>query len=178
MRMLSAALAWACFGLGLVPTLNAQAAYTATRRVRVQIGVGGLYLHTDFTPAEDEGVADWVDVDFARHVGIEGKVQFGSLRTPDAIGERSYFLGPRVRFARGRLNVFGTAGLGQGTISNRLLGTFSTYNLANFGGGAEWLVERHWNLRLADVEVARWLGFPPNGLTPVSLVAGASYVLP
>lgn len=178
MRMWLGALASVCVFLGIAPTLNAQADYTATRRVRVQIGGGGLYLHTDFSPAADEGIAFWGDIDFARHVGIEGKIQFGSLRTPDAISERSYVVGPRVRFARGRLSVFGTAGLGQGTIGNRVLGTASTYNLANFGGGAEWLVERHWNLRLADVEVEHWLSFPPHGLTPVSLVAGVSYVLP
>ena len=178
MRVLAAAVLCLCFWVGLVPPLSAQAAYTATRRVRIQIGGGALYLHTDFSSRADEGLALWGDVDFASHVGIEGKVQFGSVRTPDAIAERRYIIGPRFSFRRGRLNLFGTVGVGQGTISNRQLGTASTYNLANLGGGAELVAGRHLNIRLADLEVQRWLSFPPHGLLPVSLIAGVSYVLP
>lgn len=157
---------------------HAQAVYTATHSARLQLGAGGLYLRTDYGSHPAKGLALWGDYDFSRHLGLEGALHLGGIRTPDRIGERSYTLGPRVFFRRDRLNFFATFTVGQGTISNQRYSTASTYNLYGYGAGLEYLIAEHINLRLGDVEVQRWLSFAQHGLAPLSVVAGASYVIP
>jgi len=162
----------------LVASVDAQAVYTAAQSARLQFGAGGLYLRNDYSARATEGAAVWGDYDFSRHLGIEGSVQFGGVRAPDRIGERSYLLGPRVLFRRGRSDFFAKFGVGQGTISNQRYGTASTYNLYSYGAGWEYLILEHINLRLGDVTMERWLSFEPHGLSPLSIVVGASYVIP
>ena len=161
----------------LAASASAQAVYAAGHRARLQFGGGGLALRNDYSAHAAEGVAIWGDYDFSRNLGVEGAVHFGGIRAPDRIGERSYAFGPRVVFRRGRMSVFGTLVAGQGTISNQRYNTASTYNLFGYGGGLEYLIAEHLNLRLGDVEVQRWHSFPPHGLAPLSFVVGVSYVL-
>jgi len=163
---------------GSVRAVQAQAAYTATRPVRLQFGAGGLYLRNNFSPRPAEGVAIWGDLDFTRYIGLEAAVHFGGLRAPDHIGQRTYSVGPRLSYRRKRLNVFATLGAGQGTISNQLYHTSSTYNLVSYGAGLEIQAAGRLQIRVASVEVQRWLSFEPHGLAPFSVITGVSYVIP
>lgn len=165
------------FGV-LLQAVHAQAVYTATRAVSVQLGIGALYLHSDFRPQANEGLTVWGACDFSRHVGLEASFHAGGLRAPDGVGERSYTVGPRLMYRHQRAKIFATLSLGQGTITNQVYGTASTFNLYSYGAGFEYVAGRHVVVRAVDIEEQRWLNFIPHGLSPVLVTSGVSYVIP
>lgn len=56
--------------------------------------------------------------------------------------------------------------------------TSSTNNLVSYGAGLEIEVTHRIKIRVAQMEVQRWLSFEPHGLAPVSVLSGVSYVIP
>jgi opacity protein-like surface antigen len=61
-----------------------------------------------------------------------------------------------------------------GNASTGSLGANLAYNIAAGSIGADYRLTRSINLR-AEYEYQRWMGFPPNGLTPTVASIGAAY---
>ncbi len=45
-----------------------------------------------------------------------------------------------------------------------------------FGGGVEYRVKHHYNLRV-DLEEQKWPDFSPHTLSPIAITAGVAYVI-
>jgi len=167
--------------LVLVPSMRAQAVYTAERTSRIQAGGGLLYLNNDFTPGSVYGGSFWGDFDFSRHIGLEIEGHLGSLITPDDVTETSYLVGPRISYRRRRLNLYGKIMVGRGTISTvhpTLPNTSSTYNIIPaYGGGLDYQFSRKLNFRVVDFEVQKWPDFEPHTLSPLAISIGLMYVI-
>ncbi len=165
------------FSLALISNLRAQAVYTADRTARISVGAGGSYLNTDYAPKPTYGPSFFADIDFYRHLGLEAEGHFGGVISPDDIGENSYLAGPRVFLRRYRLTGYGKVMLGRGIITNQRYNLSSTYNLYAYGGGLEYRAARRLTVRAIDFEMQKWPSFPPNGLSPLVVTVGASYII-
>ncbi len=161
----------------VLPSLHAQADYTAFRTTRIQAGAGGMYLNTDYTESSNKGVSIWGDYDFNRFLGAEVEAHFGSIISPDDIGETSYFIGPRVSYRRRNAALYAKIVVGRATISNQQVNTSSTYNAYAYGGGLDYKVSRHFNVRAVDFELQKWPDFEPHTLSPLSISVGLMYII-
>ena len=165
-----------------VPAVHAQAVYAATESTRIQAGVGGLYLHNDYTDKAGQGLSIWVDYDFKNfrgfEIGVEAAAHFGGIITPDDIGENSYLIGPRVSYKKRRLDIYGKLLVGRATITNQLLNQSSSFNvLPAFGGGVDYRVSRKFNIRAVDFELQQWPDFEPHTLSPYAISVGVMYII-
>ncbi len=157
------------------PLLQAQASYTATRSGHIEAGAGLMYLNNDYGVKNDEGASFWGDGDISRHIGVEGEIHLGTLRSPSDVGENSYLIGPRVSLHRGRFTPYAKFMVGRGTIVNDFYNTSSSYWLYALGGGVDYRFHGRFSWRVADFEMQRWHGFVPNGLTPYAISTGVMY---
>ena len=165
------------FSLAFISQLNAQAVYTAERTARITIGAGGSYLNTDYAPKPTYGPSFFADIDAFRHLGFEAEGHFGGIISPDDLGENSYLVGPRAFIRRSRMTGYGKLMLGRGIITNQLFNLSSSYNIYAFGGGLEYRAARRITVRAIDFEMQKWPSFPPNGLSPLIVTVGASYII-
>lgn len=162
---------------------HAQALPTATRNATIQAGVAAMSLNTDYTARHTAGLMGFANYDFIHlfHLdgGVEGEARFGGLHSPDDIGENSYLVGPRISYRRRQLKLYGKIMGGRGTIFHDAPNNnnSSSFYLIGAGGGLEYRVKQHFNVRILDVEGQRWRHFPPNGLTPLALSAGVAYII-
>jgi hypothetical protein len=164
--------------LVLVPTLRAQAIYTATRTSRIQAGVGGSYIQPDYADKAILGISAWGDYDFNSFLGLEATIHLGDLITPNDFTEVSYLVGPRLLYHRRKLTVYGKAMIGHATITNQLKGGESSgFNTYAYGGGLEYRLGRKFNLRAIDVELQQWPNFEPHTLSPMLYTVGLSYII-
>jgi Outer membrane protein beta-barrel domain len=166
----------------LSPAMHAQAIYAAKQNFRIQAGAAFLHLNNDYSPKPGEGLTAWVDVDLKRFhgvlVGAEVEANFGGIITPDDFGENTYLVGPRFSYQIHKLNLYGKVLVGRGTLTNQIRDISSTYNvLPAFGGGVEYRITRKINLRPVNFEYQQWPSFSPNGLTPLAISFGASYII-
>lgn len=161
--------------LAAVPSLHAQAVYTAQRTTRIQAGFGFLSLNPDYRPGTIIGVSVWGDYDFSKYVGAEISTHFGEFITPDDISENSYMIGPRFIYRHRALTGYGKALVGRATISNLRYNLSSSYNLYALGGGLEYRLARRFNVRLIDFEQQEWPSFQPHTLAPTVVTFGVSY---
>jgi hypothetical protein len=160
--------------------LHAQASPTAERVAVVQVGAGINIVQPDYNPSTIVGYSIYGSFDFTRHVGIEGNIHVANVITPSDIGERSYLLGPRYVFHRGRFHPYAKALLGLGVFTFEPVyvnssSSSSTHRMYAFGGGLDVMLRRRLNIRAIDMEYQQWPGFGSNGLTPISFTAGAAY---
>lgn len=167
----------AASALLFLPSLHAQADYTAFRTTRIQAGAGGLYLKNDFTEHANKGVSAWADYDFNRFLGVEAEAHFGTIVTPDDIGETSYFIGPRVSYRRRNAALYAKIVVGRASIVNQQTDAKSTYNAYAYGGGLDYRISRHFNLRAVDFELQKWPNFEPNTLSPLAISVGLMYII-
>jgi hypothetical protein len=165
--------------MGSLPTLSAQASYTASRKADIQVGFAGSSYTLDYGEGREKGFTVYGDYDFSRHLGVEALYRNASIITPHDIGENHFLVGPRIRFTRGRFVPYGKLLIGSGTINFQLgynaAASKQTYLDYAFGGGVDLRATRHINVRLFDAEFQRWPGFPPHGLTPWGFSVGAAY---
>jgi hypothetical protein len=166
------------------PAMHAQAVPTATGGAgAIQVGAGVLLLDPDYNPGFNKGLTGYADYDFMRHVGVEAEVHFGGIISPYDISENSYLVGPRFKYRRGKSTLYGKLMFGEATIKNQNLPSSSTnFNSANgtnfgiyaFGGGIEYRIKRHYNLR-GDIEEQKWGNFEPHTLSPIAITIGVAY---
>lgn len=166
-----------------LPSASAQALPTATRNDTIQAGVAAMTLNTDYTTRNTAGLMVFADYDilhlFHLDAGLEGEARFGGLYSPDDIGENSYLVGPRISYRRRRLKLYGKFMVGRGTIFHDAPNNnnSSSFKMIAVGGGLEYRVKQHFNLRVIDVEEQRWPHFPTDGLTPLAISAGVAYII-
>jgi hypothetical protein len=168
-----------CFAslLVVVPSLHAQAVYTAEQKTRIQVGGGMLALNPDYTTGYVIGFSAWGDYDFSKWVGVEVSSHFSEFITPGDTTENSVLVGPRVTYRRQKLTAYGKALVGRATITNQDNGNSSTYNIIAYGGGVEYRLFRKINIRAIDVELQNWPDFLPHSLSPMAISIGASYII-
>lgn len=165
--------------LGFSLTAHAQATPTASRLGVLQLGIGGTLVDTDYTPRKAEGFTVYGDFDFMKHIGVEGDIHFGTIITPDDLGEDTYLLGPRFVARRGRVSGYGKALFGIGRLNYQFpnnTGSY-TYKIYSLGGGIDIRATRRFNIRAIDVEFQKWPGYG-NGLAPIVTTIGAAYSFP
>jgi hypothetical protein len=163
--------------LVLVPSLRAQAVYSADKKSMLQVGAGVLYLKPDYVDTSIEGASIWADYDFRRFIGVEADIHIGSIITPSDISENSYFVGPRFMYHRHKITAYGKFLFGRATITNQDNNQSSSYNAYAFGGGVEYRIMRKINIRVVDFELQQWPNFEPNTLSPLAISIGASYII-
>jgi hypothetical protein len=168
--------------LALIPSLRAQAVYTAERTARIQAGAGVNIISPDYTNKNTEGVSIWGDYDFNKWVGAEVGAHF-SFITPDDWSETSYMVGPRGMYHFRKFTGYGKLLVGRATLTpQEELVTAdhlqsSSYNAYAFGGGLEYRVTRKINIRAVDFEIQKWPNFEPHTLSPMILTFGAAYII-
>ena len=165
----------------LLPCLiQAQATPTAIRRGAVQLGIAGASYTLDYGEGREEGFSIYGDVDIRSYFGAEVAYTNASLITPFDIGENHLMAGPRLHFDKGRFSPYIKAMMGVATIKFQQGYNSRAYSQSYFayglGGGIDFHLKRHVNLRLIDYQYQRWPGFPPHGLTPTGISAGVAYV--
>jgi hypothetical protein len=161
----------------LVPSLRAQAVYTAYRNTRIQAGVGYLYLVPDYGAGHVQGFSFWGDYDVRPWIGVEASVHLGSIITPGDIAEDTYLVGPRLIYHKRKLAVYGKFLFGRATITNQNYNLSSSYNAYALGGGLEYRVAPRINIRAIDFEAQKWPDFPPSALSPTAITIGVSYII-
>jgi opacity protein-like surface antigen len=171
-----------CFAcvLSLTTWSHAQAVPTASRTGEIQIGVAGTLINSDYAPKYYKGLSVYGDFDFFHNVGIEGDMHF-SLITPNDNSENSYLLGPRYSFHYKHFQPYAKALFGVGRFGFQQgyyhFASSATYFQYAVGGGLDYQVTRHINVRPFDIEFQKWPGFEPNGLSPIVYNFGVAYVL-
>ena len=163
--------------LVVVPSLNAQAAYTAEQKTRIQAGGGAAIISPDYTEGNVIGFSGWADYDFSKYVGVEFSTHLGEFITPGDLTENSYLIGPRLTYRRHKFTFYGKALVGRATITNQDLNQSSSFNVIAFGGGVEYRILRKINIRLIDFEQQQWPDFKPNALSPTAATIGVSYII-
>ncbi len=165
--------------LVFVPILNAQATYAASARASLQVGVTGSAYTLDYGEGFEEGISIYGDLDFTRHLGLEGIYRNASIETPKDIGENHLLGGPRYHVTRGPFQPYAKALVGEGIINFQkgfnAYASSQHYFIYDFGGGVDFRASRHVNVRLIDFEYQLWPNFGPHGLTPYGFNAGAAY---
>jgi hypothetical protein len=161
----------------LVPSIWAQAVYSAYKTPVFEIGGGALYLKNDYTPKSDQGASAWVDANLNKFIGLEAEGHLGVLVSPSDLGENSYLVGPRFSLHQGKGSLYAKAMVGRGDFihdapNNK---TSKSYNVYAFGGGLDYRVSPSWKVRLVDAEFQTWSSFKPNGLTPYAISTGVMY---
>lgn len=159
-------------------TSHAQAAPTAIRSTGLQVGVGYSFAKPDYGQRNIQGYSIYGTFDFTRHIGIEGDIHRVNVFTPNDIGESSYLLGPRYVLHFGRFHPYAKGLLGVGffqTDYDIQPNSNYSYKMYAFGGGVDYTVSRHLNVRAIDFEYQRWPGYKPSALTPYVFTFGAAY---
>ncbi|MEO8736052.1 MAG: outer membrane beta-barrel protein [Edaphobacter sp.] len=170
---------FACICLaGATCMLSAQARPTASRTADFQIGGGFTNGSSDYLPNRFNGGAAYFDFDFTRHLGVEGVFHFVKDGKGSDIYEKTYEIGGRYHLIYGRFMPYGKVLYGRGVFNFAAYPGYPhpnlAYNLFAGGAGLDYRVLPYLNAR-ADFEYQRWLGFPPNGLTPKLLTIGLAY---
>ncbi len=164
--------------LVLVPASHGQAAPSGLYKSHIEAGAGVLYLNNDYTDRANKGLSVWGDYDFTRLFGVEVEAHFGSIITPDDVGENSYLVGPRLLYHKRKFTGYLKVMVGRGTIINQDFNQSSSFNiLPAFGGGLEYRISHKLNVRIVDFEYQRWPDFEPDSLTPLAVSVGLMYVI-
>lgn len=171
---------WAAYGQS---ALMAQVAPAATRGNNAQIGGSFSFAQSDFGAEKLNGFGVYATYDFRAHWGVEAELHqvFDSNFKID-IFEKSYEVGPHYSLHFGRWQPYGKFMFGRGVFQfppdplHPAAGPVANlaYNMFAGGFGADYRLKPHINLR-ADYELQRWIGFPPNGLSPRVFSVGVAF---
>lgn len=164
---------------------HAQANPTATK-ASLQVGGGYTFASPDYlnsataTNPYIQGYTIFADLQTARRFGIEGEYHGLTVITPRDFGQTSLLFGPRFAFSmedRARLYVKAMGGMGHMVFQTPSYPAHSdTYGVFTGGGGIEFRLSRHINLRPIDVEYQFWPGFPSPGLKPFLTTISVAWV--
>jgi Outer membrane protein beta-barrel domain len=170
--------------IGLAGWSHAQATPAASRLGIAQFGGGFSVASSDCPSVPIEGLTDgctssstskgltvYGTFDVTRHFGVEGDIHKLSLSRP---GEDSYLFGPRYVFHRNRFHPYLKFQGGFGRFQTTYNTAYSYYIYA-FGGGLDYHLTPHINVRAFDLEYQNWPKFPPNGISPIVGTAGVAY---
>ncbi len=179
--------------------LPGQASVTASRQADLQVGVLGATANPDYagdryslyqpTAGEDRwsGYGVYVDLDVARHWGIEGNLH--RLSGPDPVlYEHTYEVGARYLYPiRERIVPYARVMVGRGIFNFGIVDPATkrseeianlAFNTQSYGGGLDVRMLPWLNVRLVDYEFQHWNSFPPNRLHPQVFSFGVAYHFP
>jgi hypothetical protein len=166
--------------LGAPAALLGQASTTASRAGDLQVGGGYSNANTDYVPNRVSGFTGYFDFDFYRHFGVEGEFRFVKDGGTN-IYEKTYQVGGRYsRIYKNRYQPYLKVMYGRGVFNyaiNKETTANLAYNMFVGGGGLDYRIRRNITIR-GDFEYQKWLGFPPNGLTPTVITIGGAYHFP
>ncbi len=153
----------------------AQAPPVEHRVGQLQAGAELSFVHLDYSTDNPRGYAGYGTFDFLSHVGLEAEVRSATGR---GITETTYSAGPRVLYRFDAFTPYVKALFGGGAFSIKggaQPGQAATFKVATFGGGLDYALSRHFNVRVFDYEYQRWISFPPRGLQPNAVSFGIAY---
>ncbi len=155
---------------------HAQSMPTASRAGDLQLGGGFVFGSSTYNLNKSTltGGAIYATFDAGSHWGIEAAFHQSSPSSDSTVYERTYEIGPRLHFTRGRLVPYAKVLVGRGVYNFSGNAANIAYNLYTLGGGADYELTRSLNLR-ADYEVQSWLGFPLGTLHPNLFTLGVAY---
>lgn len=156
--------------------VHAQASPTAIRKSSLQVGAGFSNADTDYLPKRVNGTTIFADYDFFHGLGVEGEFRYIKDGNTN-IYEKTYEIGPRYSRTYGRFSPYVKGMYGRGVFNFTYRGERTAniaYNILGLGGGLDYRLLRHINLR-GEYEYQHWFGFPPSGLTPSVVTVGAAY---
>jgi hypothetical protein len=160
----------------LSASLCAQSSPTASRAGDLQFGGGFTFGASDynFNKLSLAGGTFYASFDRHEHWGYEAVFRQVKPSSDATIYERTYEVGPRFYFLRGRFAPYGKVLYGRGVynFSNNVANI--AYNLYIFGGGTDFALTPTLNLR-ADYEFQNWTGFPIATLHPSLVTIGMAY---
>ena len=179
--MLKKSLMLLALALGLASIAQAQKLPTATRSLDIQAGGSFVYGHSDYGTTL-KGFGGYGTIDFKPHFGL--MLDFHQADGTDKIYERTYEVGGRYVRHYGRISPYAKVMYGRGVFNfpppfdDPTLPSAGNlaYNLLAIGGGVDYHLRRHINLR-GDYEYQVWKSGPglTNGLTPWLASVGAAY---
>jgi hypothetical protein len=163
---------------GASTLLRAQEIPTETRAGELQIGLGYSRATPDYTMQHFYGPSVYATFDFRDHWGVEADfhdVKQGSGTQNQDISEKTYEVGARYVRHPYKFDPYLKLLVGRGVFNYPNNTANLAYNMYSFGGGLDLRTTRYLNVRLFDVEIQKWGGFPPHGLTPVVMTFGVAY---
>ena len=155
--------------------LHGQARPSATRAGDLQVGGGYSIVSPDFGTNHLGGIMGYADFDFRPTIGIEAEVRFANMNARVDVTEKTYLIGPRYIFYYHKFNPYAKILVGRGVFNFPLNTANLAYNMVAFGGGIDYRVKRHINIRVIDVESQHWFSFQKSSLTPLAYSAGVAY---
>ena len=184
MKHCLSALTIACALAITVPRSQGQAVATASGNA-LSVGVAYQNADPDYGPTRGSGIGAYANFDFARFIGVTAEVNLPTAFSNVIFPERSFLVGARGEYHRGRYMAYGKLLGGVASSGNnssvysaitasQLINASETYSLYALGGGVEYRLELPVTVRL-DYEQQEWLGYKPNGLTPGIFSIGAAY---
>jgi len=174
-------LALAALFFAATSKLQGQALPTASRTGILQAGFGVSNAQSDEFSPRISGITGYVTFDIRQHLGVEADIHMLSVITPNDFAEKSYLLGARYVWHRGRLDPYVKVlgGIGQTSIQQPSMtqapGTPGHYMVIAGAAGLDIRLPHHINIRAIDFEYQMWPNFPPNGLNPTLITFGAAY---
>jgi hypothetical protein len=161
------------------PLSQAQAKYTAQRKITLQAGVGFTVANPDYSQSHSRGISAFVMADLPRNWGIEFDYHNADIVSPSDVGEISYLAGVRYRFPHHRMQPYvkGMIGVGQVKFDQGFFPTNQTVTntVIGFGGGFEYMASRRIVVRAVDFEFQKWPNFTPHTLSPWVFTSGIAY---
>ncbi len=177
--------------VSLSPSLHAQATPTAIRGGGdIQAGVGLTFANGDYQNSANSenigGVSLFANYGFTHSIGLQADVHLLALYTPNDVSQKSYLIGPRYTYHRGKQAIYGKVSIGRATItytepqdhsrSNTFTSPSQGFNVFAFGGGYSYKIKPHYNIT-ADAELQKWPNFEPTTLSPILFTVGVAYVI-
>jgi hypothetical protein len=149
---------------------------TASRIGDLQVGGGFVLAHSgyNFTPIRLIGEAGYTTFDWRTYWGAEFDFHNSRSTTDSTVYERTYEIGPRIFFTRGRITPYAKIMYGRGVYNFHGGVANVAYNLYTYGGGADVRLTRWLNLR-GDYELQNWMAFPLGTLHPSVVTIGLAY---
>jgi hypothetical protein len=146
----------------------------------IEVGGAFTFAHADYGMKLIQGGTVFADAPVWHKFGAEVEYHYISVVTPYDGGENSILVGPTyTALRRDKLRLYAKVlgGIGMFEYQQGYFQNAHTVNSIAFagGGGVEYRISRHINLRPIDVELQKWPNFG-NGLSPIVFSIGAAYV--
>jgi hypothetical protein len=159
-----------------IATASAQSMPTASRPGDLQFGGGVTFGSSDynFNKVSLAGGSLYTTFDKRNHWGFEGDFHQVKPASDATVYERSYEVGPRFFFTKGRFVPYAKVLYGRGVYNFSGNVANIGYNLYTYGGGVDFLFTQGLNLR-GDYEYQNWPGFPIATLHPSLITMGIAF---
>ena len=155
--------------------LHGQARPAATRAGELQVGGGYSIVTPDFGTNHLGGIMAYADYDFRPNIGIEAEVRFANMNARNDVTEKTYLIGPRYIFHYRKLAPYAKLLVGRGVFNFPANTANLAYNMIGIGGGLDYHVKHHIDIRVIDVERQDWFSFQKSSLTPTAISFGVAY---